>query len=239
MTAGEDEGSIEVEAEGETVGEAKWAALRELERRFPRLDRSSVHFTVLAEGERGLLGVGHVPARILASLSSAPLDAEARARREFGPEAPGDAAGAVRELLERVCDALGVPAVVEIDEREGELVATLSGEGLGLVIGKHGQTIDAIQYLANALVGRRGAAGTSVVVDAAGYRARRRASLEEAADRAAERAVATREPVALAPMSSVERKIVHTYLQDHAGVATESDGLEPNRYVVVRPASGG
>ena len=230
------EDGIALEAEGETVGEAKWAALRELERRFPRLDRSSVHFTVLSEGERGLLGVGHVPARVVATLAE-PL-AASEPRGQPAPAEGGSPAAAVREFLERVCDALGTPAEVDISEREGELVATLTGGELGLVIGKHGQTIDAIQYLANALAARRGGAGTAIVVDADGYRSRRQTALEQTADRAAERALTTGQPVALAPMSAVERKIVHTYLQDRADVATESDGLEPNRYVVVRSASG-
>ena len=227
---------VEVEAEGETVGEAKWAALRELERRFPRLDRASVRFTVLAEGERGLLGVGHVPARVAAALTGPPAPAEPRG--EPAPAEAGSPTAAVRELLERICAALGSPTAVEILEREGELVATLTGSELGLVIGKHGQTIDAIQYLANAVVARRMGPGTAIVVDAAGYRDRRRSSLEQAADRAAEHVLATGRPVALAPMSSVERKIVHTYLQDRGGVETESDGHEPSRFVVVRPASG-
>ena len=235
MTTGEGE-VVEVEAEGETVGEAKWAALRELERRFPRLDRSSVRFTVLSEGERGLLGVGHVPARVAAALADPRPASEPRG--EAAPAEAGTAAAVTRELLERVCDALGTPADVDILESEGELAATLTGGELGLVIGKHGQTIDAIQYLANALVARRIGPGTAVVVDAAGYRSRRQASLEQTADQAAERALTTGQPVALAPMSAVERKIVHTYLQERAGVATESDGMEPSRYVVVRPASG-
>jgi len=232
------EGGFKLEATGETVGEAKWAALRELERHFPGLDRESVSFAVLSEGERGLLGVGHVPARVIASLADRPLAAAQPAASPAPPHEPGSAAALLREFLERVCTALGTPAAVDIVDRGDELVATLSGTGMGLVIGKHGQTIDAIQYLANAVVGRATGFEVAVVVDAAGYRARRQASLELAADRAAQRALAGRVPVALDPMSAVERKIVHLHLQDRPGVVTESDGAEPNRFVVVRPADG-
>ena len=104
-----------------------------------------------------------------------------------------------------------------------------------MLIGRHGQTIDAIQYLANAIVARRtGEARKSVTVDAAGYRERRRELLEATALRAAERARAG-ERVELEPMSAVERKVVHLRLQDESGVATASEGAEPNRYVVVLP----
>ena len=113
--------------------------------------------------------------------------------------------------------------------------ATLSGPDLGLVIGKRGQTIDAIQYLATAILFRGSEDRKRVTVDAAGYRDRRRATLEQQADRAAAEALATGQPVSLDPMSSVERKIVHLYLQDREDVETESDGNEPNRFVVVHP----
>jgi spoIIIJ-associated protein len=108
------------------------------------------------------------------------------------------------------------------------------GGDAGLLIGRHGQTIDALQYVANAAVHRRGV-GKSVTVDVAGYRERRRATLEGIALRAAERA-ATGERILLEPMTAVERKVVHERLQDVDGVQTESEGTEPNRYVVVLPA---
>ena len=118
-----------------------------------------------------------------------------------------------------------------------ELVGTFHGRELGLVIGKHGQTIDAIQYLASATVYR----GTEeerldVVVDAAGYRGRRRSTLESLADRTASRVVSNGQPSELEPMSAAERKIVHLRLKDRHDVATVSEGAEPNRYVIVRPA---
>jgi spoIIIJ-associated protein len=103
------------------------------------------------------------------------------------------------------------------------------------VIGKHGQTIDAIQYLANA-VSRTSGAEHEIVVDAAGYRARRTASLEAVARRSARQAAATGNAVELDPMTAVERKIVHEALKDDPEVETQSEGTEPNRYVVVVPS---
>jgi spoIIIJ-associated protein len=220
---------LQVEAEGETVGEAKWTALRELERRFPGLDKSSVRFAVLSEGERGLLGVGYAPARVIASVTAA--------ASTVSEEEPGSPPARLRELVERITGALGTPVAVSIQEDEESLVATLSGPDLGLVIGKHGQTIDAIQYLANAILWRGQEERKNVVVDAAGYRERRRASLEQLADRAAGEARASGRPVPLEPMTAVERKIVHLHLQEREDVETTSEGTEPNRYVVVTPVA--
>jgi spoIIIJ-associated protein len=222
--------ALQVEAEGETVGEAKWSALRELERRFPGLDKSTVQFAVISEGERGLLGVGFTPARVIASVSST-------AAAPAADEEPGSPAARLRELIERIAAAVGSPVAVTIREDEETLLATLTGPDLGLVIGKHGQTIDAIQYLANAIVWRGLEDRKSVVVDAAGYRDRRRASLEQLADRAAGEARASGQEVSLEPMTAVERKIVHLHLQEREDVETMSEGTEPNRYVVVKPVA--
>jgi spoIIIJ-associated protein len=220
----------QVEGTGETVGEAKWAALRELERRFPGLDKSQVRFQVISEGERGLLGVGFTPARVAAEVSGEPP------RKAKPVEEPGTPAAALREFLELVCAALGVPASVSIAETDEVLTGRISGSDVALLIGKRGQTIDAIQQLANALLRTADAEQKTVVVDAAGYRARRRQTLERAAEQAAREALDEGRPVPLEPMSAVERKLVHLYLQERGGVTTESEGAEPNRRIVVAPA---
>ena len=225
---------IQVEATGETVGEAKWSALRELEKLQPGIDKAAVRFQVVSEGERGLLGVGYAPARVVAS-----VEESAAAAPEPRPAVDGetDEAADVREVLEQILGAIGVRARLEIEEDEETLTATFVGRELGLVIGKHGQTIDAIQYLANAIVWRnRGDERKPVVVDAAGYRARRQSSLDALATRSADQAVSSGEPVELDPMTAVERKVVHVCLQDHPGVTTRSEGTEPNRFVVIDPA---
>jgi spoIIIJ-associated protein len=225
---------LQVEATGETVGEAKWSALRELEKLQPGIDKAAVQFQVLSEGERGLLGVGYAPARVIASVDAS---AAAAAPAPSGPPPDeGELAAQVREVLERVLEAMGVSARVEIREDDESLVATIAGRELGLVIGKHGQTIDAIQYLVNAIAWREhGDERKPVVVDAAGYRERREATLGTLALRSAERAKSSGRAVELDPMTAVERKVVHVRLKDVPGVATRSEGTEPNRYVVVEP----
>ena len=223
---------ITVEATGETVGEAKWSALRELERRIPGLDRDAVRFQVVSEGERGLLGVGFTPALVVASADATDLPAASTGAH------PDDSSQAalVRELLDRTVAATGVQATILIDETDDELVATLAGPDLGVLIGRHGQTIDALQYLANAIGHRaEGDDRRRVVVDAAGYRARRAATLETVARRAAEQAAATGNRVELEAMTAVERRIVHELLKDDPEVETGSEGTEPNRFVVVLP----
>jgi spoIIIJ-associated protein len=220
-----------VESEGETVGEAKWTALRELERRFPGLDKAHVRFTVVSEGERGLLGIGQVPARVLARIEEAPRPAAPAS------EEPGSPAAKLREVLEQLCTALGAPCKIDIAENDEHISATLTGPDLGLVIGKRGHTIDAIQYLASAILWRASESERKeVVVDAAGYRDRRRSSLADMADRAASDALQSGRAVSLEPMTAVERKIVHVHLAEREDVVTSSDGTEPNRRVVVSPA---
>jgi spoIIIJ-associated protein len=224
---------LSAEATGETVGEAKWKALRDLERMAQHLgaqslDKASVRFQIVSEGERGLLGVGYTPARVVAT-ADASESAEPVAR-------PGEteAESHMRGLVERVIGAMGVDARVDARETEDGVLVTCSGEELGLLIGKHGQTIDSLQYVANAALYRTGA-GKPVTVDAAGYRERRRQLLEGIAVQAAERAAAG-ERVLLEPMTAAERRVVHERLKEAPGVQTASEGTEPNRYVVVLPA---
>jgi spoIIIJ-associated protein len=223
-------GEISVEATGETVGEAKWAAIRELEQLVPGVDRESIRLQVVSEGERGLLGVGFTPARVVASVAGA----AAAAVDDTEPGTPQ--AEAVRELLELAIRAIGTSARIRVDEDEDAITATLTGADTGVLIGRHGQTIDALQYLANAISHRiEGEARRRVTVDAGGYRARRTATVEAIARRSAERASATGQSVALEPMTAVERKIVHESLKDDPEVETASEGTEPHRYVVVVP----
>ena len=222
-------GELTVEATGETVGEAKWAALRELEQRYPGLDKSAVQFEVVSEGERGLLGVGYAPARVIAHL---PADAaEAAAVDESA------AAGEARLLVSRIVSALGVAGRVDVREDADAITVVCSGPDVALLIGRHGQTIDAVQYLLNAISHRLyGDERKEVIVDAAGYRERRRATLESLAVRTAQQVCTSGERIELDPMTAVERKVVHLRLKEFEGVETASEGTEPNRYVVVLPA---
>jgi spoIIIJ-associated protein len=223
---------LQVEATGETVGEAKWSALRELEKQLPGIDKASVRFQVVSEGERGLLGVGYAPARVIATV---PLDAEPAPAE---PRDESELAADVRGLMERIVQAIGVSGRVDVEEDEDTITVTCTGADLGMLIGRHGQTIDSIQYLLNAILYRRGEdVRKEVVVDAAGYRARRRVTLESLAVRSAERAVESGSSVELDPMTAVERKIVHLRLKEFDGVETASEGTEPNRFVVILPVA--
>ena len=145
-------------------------------------------------------------------------------------------AGQVRELLSLTAAALDVDTRVRVDEDDEQITATISGHDVGVLIGRHGQTIDALQYLANAISYREeGELRRRVVVDASGYRARRTAAVETLARSSAERAAATGHRVPLEPMTAVERKIVHEALKDDPEVETASEGTEPNRHVVIIP----
>jgi spoIIIJ-associated protein len=226
---------LTAEATGETVGEAKWAALRELERRHPGLDKGAVQFEVVAEGERGILGVGYEPARVVAHLPAEAAEAAAAAVVDEGGQT-ADARALVGQIVSTLGTTLGIDADVVAREEAESIVVTCSGPDVGLLIGRHGQTIDAIQYLLNAVGWRTyGEERREVVVDAADYRARRQATLEALALRVAERVRESGEPEELEPMTAVERKVVHLRLKDVSGVGTSSEGTEPNRYVVVLP----
>jgi spoIIIJ-associated protein len=219
-----------VEATGETVGEAKWAALRELERQRPGIDRNTVRFEVVTEGERGLLGVGYAPARVVATAADAAV-----ATVSDGTADETELAADVRGLVERIVEELGVRGRVVVREGADGLHVDCVGGDAGVLIGRYGQTIDAVQYIVNAIVARRGGERVEVTVDAAGYRERRRAMLERIAVRSAERARSEGAPVELEAMTAVERKVVHVRLKEFDGVETSSEGTEPNRYVVVSP----
>lgn len=146
-----------------------------------------------------------------------------------------DAVVRVRELVERVAAALGFDGPVEVEERDDEVVVTLRGSELGLFIGRHGQTIDAVQHLAYRAALESGLEGRRVTVDAEGYRARRREVLQRQADEAADEAVRYGRPVALDAMTATERKVVHELLRDREDVETSSVGDEPQRHLVITP----
>jgi spoIIIJ-associated protein len=145
------------------------------------------------------------------------------------------AAERVKGLLERIADDAGVDADVEVYEDPEGISAEYVGDDLGLLIGHHGQTIDAIQHVAYRIAFHGDRDRKSVTVDAAGYRERRAVTLRSAADQAAETAVGDRRPVALEPMSALERKVVHEHLKGRHDVETYSEGQEPDRRLVVAP----
>lgn len=213
------------EGEGTTLGEAKWAAVKALERRFPGLDADDVNFQVVDEGGGG---AGDSPARVVAL-------ADVDAWRDAARNLPDQPAERIRALVTRVVQALELRASVDIVETDEEVWATVNGEDLGLLIGKHGVTIDALQHLAMRAAFRRDEERKRVVIDAAGYRERREGALRRAADRAVEDALSFKRAVELEPMSAQERKTVHQYLSERTDVQTHSEGDEPERRLVVSP----
>jgi spoIIIJ-associated protein len=149
---------------------------------------------------------------------------------------PDDPAARARELVEGVLDELDLEGEVVVEESEDRIALTVEGDDdYGLLIGKRGQTIDALQLLCYQAAFRGLRERKRVVLDAAGYRERRRETLESRADRAAEQALSSNRIVEMDPMSAQERRVVHERLKERAGVETYSEGDEPRRCVVVAP----
>jgi spoIIIJ-associated protein len=144
----------------------------------------------------------------------------------------------LEELLEEITAGLSLDVEVEVEEGEGVLRGRIVGEDVGLFIGRRGQTIDAVQHLAQRIVFPEGPSSTRVEIDADGYRERRAELLREDADDAADEALREGHPVELDPMPPSERRIVHEYLRERGGVETHSEGEEPKRYLVISPANG-
>ncbi len=149
-----------------------------------------------------------------------------------------EADACVREVLERIASTVGVRTEVRVEREPEGVIGSFAGDDLELLIGHHGQTIDAIQHLAYRIAFRKTQQPIRVVVDAAGYRERRAIALKAAADQAAETAIHDRRPVALDAMSALERKVVHEHLKSRHDVETYSEGQEPDRRLVVAPLVG-
>ncbi|MGZ5309905.1 MAG: Jag family protein [Solirubrobacterales bacterium] len=148
---------------------------------------------------------------------------------------PEEPAARVQAVLERILESLELEASVAVEEDEETIIGTVDGDELGLLIGRHGQTIDAVQLLCFQAAFQGSAERKRVIVDAAGYRDRRRETLERRADRVTEEALSGDRAVELDPMSAAERRVIHEYLRDRAGIETYSEGDEPHRFVVVAP----
>jgi spoIIIJ-associated protein len=141
----------------------------------------------------------------------------------------------LEELLEEIAAGLGLEAEIEIEESPGVLSGRLVGDDVGLFIGRRGQTIDAVQHLAQRIVFPDGPSTVRVQIDADGYRERRAQLLRSDADEAADQAIREGRPVELDPMPASERRIVHEHLRERGGIETYSEGDEPDRYLVVAP----
>ncbi|NMO94184.1 RNA-binding cell elongation regulator Jag/EloR [Paenibacillus lemnae] len=149
--------------------------------------------------------------------------------RESGPDPYEEAV----RFLKDTAQAMGLDIGVDVDHGKDHTTLQLSGEGLGMIIGRRGQTLDALQYLTNIVANRYGSSYVRIILDAENFRERRKKTLEGLADRLAKQAVNTRKEIVLEPMPSSERKIIHARLQHHSAVKTVSKGDEPHRRVVI------
>jgi spoIIIJ-associated protein len=200
--------------------------MKELEPRFPGITADCVSFEVVEEpaGDDG------------SALVRAEVDEEAW--RRTAESLPHEPAERVRAIVARVVQALGLRGSVDIEVGADEIRATVNGDDLGLLIGKHGTTIDALQHLAFRAAFRGMEERKQVIVDAAGYRERRATALQRMADRAVTEALRYDRPVELEPMRAPERKVVHNYLSERTDVETHSEGDEPDRRLVITPVPG-
>ncbi|WP_217596491.1 RNA-binding cell elongation regulator Jag/EloR [Cohnella sp. GbtcB17] len=199
-----------VEATGKSVEEAVRKSLVTL-----GVSEDRVKVTVLEQPSKGLFGL--IGAK------------EARVQLELLPDGIDHAVA----FLQEVTGAMHSAVTIERDDGRDEVLLNLSGANLGMLIGRRGQTLDALQYLTNIVANRHSDRHLRIVLDAEQFRKRRRETLEALSDRMALRAVKTRKDIMLEPMSSSERKVIHARLQGHPQVRTYSQGDEPNRCVVI------
>lgn len=223
MEENQERNGVEMKAigEGKTVEEAEIDALDKLEELVGACQPDQVEYTVISGGSKGFLGMGSAMAQVEARL--------------VGSET-GAAQERLRELLKKVAASFGLEVSVNITDRGDEIVADLVGDDLGLFIGRHGSTLDAIQYLANIIVFRELEGRKRIVIDAEDYRGRREEVLRSMADRGASEVMKGKPEYEMQPMSAAERRIIHLHLQDRAGIETTSEGREPFRRVVITRA---
>ena len=244
-----------LEKTGKTPDDAIAAALAEL-----GMDRDDVSVEILEFGKSGFLGIGASPAVVRVSYEAedepvveepapapapapkAEKPAKAAAPRAEAPKAAEPAPvtdenadyAAIRSFLSGLLERMGIQADIEISQRDnGGINVNLSGSGMGAIIGRRGETLDAIQHLTNYAVNRGSEKHLHVSVDAENYRSKREESLARLAEKMAEKAIKYKRSMALEPMNSYERHVIHTALQNYEGVTTSSTGMEPNRRVVV------
>ena len=223
----EEETEFATIASAATIEEAERMALDRLRTLVPYVNPADVEYVVLDEGSKGgLFGRGKAEAQVEARLR--PSDERADADLPPG-------ADKLREFVQTVVDLMGIEAHVGASETPEGVRAEISGDDLGLLIGRHGATIDALQYIAAIVVNGDRRERRQVVVDAEGYRDRRAAALTALADRTAQKVDRESVSIALKPMSAAERKVIHLHLKDDPRVETVSEGNEPFRAVVVSP----
>lgn len=195
---------------GKSIEDAVKAGLAQL-----NVTEDRVHIHVLEQPNKGLFGfIGTKAAKVELELIPDPIEE-------------------AMQFLQNVFKTMGLTVTIESTVTKEGTVLNLSGGELGILIGRRGQTLDALQYLANIVTNRYSTTHLRLILDAEQFRERRRKTLEELSNRLANRVVKTKKEVVLEPMTPQERKIIHSRLQDHPQVKTYSKGEDPNRRVVI------
>ena len=197
-----------------TVEEAKALAAAEF-----GVDQSRITFTVIEEEKKGFLGFGKTDAKISA---------------EYEPTKAEIAADYIRELL----SCMNIDAELSVTENEDGAVIDISGDTTGAVIGRRGETLDAIQYLASMTANRSDKEYYRISLDSCGYREKRKAILEELAQKIAKSVLRSGRSSTLEPMNPYERRIIHAAISEIEGVTSKSIGEEPYRKVVISSVNG-
>ncbi|MGO4889021.1 RNA-binding cell elongation regulator Jag/EloR [Anaerobacillus sp. MEB173] len=201
-----------VTVSGKTVDEAVETALAQL-----NTTKDRVQLTVIEEPQKGFLGlIGSKPALVEVLLKPDPVE-ESLA------------------FLNDIISKMDIEVEIKQSTNRDGHVFELTGEKIGVLIGKRGQTLDSLQYLVNLVANKHSEGYIRITLDAENYRARRKEALEQLATRIGQKAIKTRKEVILEPMNALERKIIHVTLQDMKGIKTYSEGVEPNRRIVVAP----
>lgn len=224
-----------VEAEGDTIDEAIESALRML-----GVERDKVTVDILGEAKRGILGIGAKKARVRASLRKSLALTETQrespaAKEKIVGGGTAEAGEKARAVLAQIVRLIGMEAEIDVrpEEGEGEVVLDVRSDSSGLLIGRRGQTLEALEYLLTRIAGGR--EGIQIFVDTEGYRERRRKSLEDMALHLGEKAKRQRKPVTVGDLSARDRRIIHAVLQDDPWVTTKSIGQGAYRRLLIIP----
>lgn len=201
----------QVTATGQTVEEAVKSALAQL-----KTTRERTEISIIDEGKKGFFGFGSRPAIVKVKATIDPIEE-------------------AQKFLKAVSEKMGVDVEIEVKKDGRHIQLIMSGEKIALLIGKRGQTLNSLQYLTQLVVNRYADQYLNILLDAENYRERRNETLVSLAERLAQKAIKTGQKVSLEPMPSYERKVIHTALLNNNRIKTYSDGVEPNRHIVISP----
>ena len=228
-----------VEFTGKTVDDAITEACKNFTITSDRLE-----YEVVEKGTSGIFGFAAKPAVIKARVfdPNAPKEEvkeekkeEAKENTESSVKVTESVAADPKEFLEKVFNAMNMEVSIDVEAKEDEINIELSGDDMGVLIGKRGQTLDSLQYLTSIVVNKGRKEYIRVKIDTENYRLRRKETLENLAKNLAYKAKRTKNPVSLEPMNPYERRIIHSALQNDKYVTTHSEGEEPYRKVIITP----